>query len=68
MTGCGDSPEQCTVPDQAPAVVLRLTEALERSGEIYHSLVYTRLKLIHHTGPDSLKMLLIDFVVNAQLC
>ncbi|TSL22058.1 Phosphatidylinositol 3-kinase regulatory subunit alpha [Bagarius yarrelli] len=32
MTGCGmgDSLEQCTVPDQAPAVVLRLTEALER--------------------------------------
>ncbi|KAG7326251.1 hypothetical protein KOW79_009652 [Hemibagrus wyckioides] len=30
--GLGDSLEQCTVPDQAPAVVLRLTEALERPG------------------------------------
>lgn len=64
MTGCGlgDSLEQCTVPDQAPAVVLRLTEALERPGEIYPSLVYIHLKLIHHTEPDSLKMLLIDRV------
>ncbi|KAF4078910.1 hypothetical protein AMELA_G00187110 [Ameiurus melas] len=34
MTGCGlgDSLEQCTVPDQAPAAVLRLIEALERPG------------------------------------
>ncbi|XP_053491957.1 phosphoinositide-3-kinase, regulatory subunit 3b (gamma) isoform X1 [Ictalurus furcatus] len=30
--GLGDSLEQCTVPDHAPAVVLRLIEALERPG------------------------------------
>lgn len=66
VTGCGlgDSLEQCTVPDQAPAVVLRPTEALERPGEIYHSLVYIDLKRIHQTGPDSVKILLIDCVVD----
>ncbi|KAL6458095.1 hypothetical protein MHYP_G00333250 [Metynnis hypsauchen] len=30
--GLGDVVEQCAVPDQAPVVVLRLTEALERLG------------------------------------
>ncbi|XP_035379908.1 phosphatidylinositol 3-kinase regulatory subunit alpha-like [Electrophorus electricus] len=31
-SGLGELVEQCAVPDQAPAVVLRLTEALERPG------------------------------------
>jgi len=31
--GKGDVVEQCALPDQTPAVVLRLTEALERLGE-----------------------------------
>lgn len=32
--GKGDVVEQCAQSDQTPAVVLRLTEALERQGEL----------------------------------
>uniref|UniRef100_A0AAR2KF99 Phosphatidylinositol 3-kinase regulatory subunit gamma n=1 Tax=Pygocentrus nattereri TaxID=42514 RepID=A0AAR2KF99_PYGNA len=47
--GLGDVVEQCAVPDQAPVVVLRLTEALERLGELikHHWHANTPCRQIH---------------------
>uniref|UniRef100_A0AAY5EBM7 Phosphatidylinositol 3-kinase regulatory subunit gamma n=1 Tax=Electrophorus electricus TaxID=8005 RepID=A0AAY5EBM7_ELEEL len=70
-SGLGELVEQCAVPDQAPAVVLRLTEALERPGEFFRALIkHNRLSSTPHTLMHSYFFLLngshkLGFLQNA---